>query len=193
MALRSRIGDGSLRHVVTSWQRKGHIIQTNDLLADAFERIRQGVHRITDGCQDEDLTYRPDAEANSIAWLLWHLIRVMDDHVSEVAGTEQVWIAADWVSRFGLPLPESDTGYGHSSDQVAAVAAPAELLVGYHDDVQAMVTEAVAALDAGDLDRIIDRRWDPPVTVGVRLVSVIIDCVAHLGQADYVLGLSQRR
>ena len=116
----------------------------------------------------------------------------MDDHVSEIAGTDQVWTSEDWVGRYGLPLAQSDTGYGHTSDQVAAVIAPAELLVGYHDAVQSMVAAAVAALHADDLDRIIDRRWDPPVTVGVRLVSVIVDAVAHLGQADYVLGLSQR-
>jgi hypothetical protein len=117
----------------------------------------------------------------------------MDDHVSEVAGNEQVWIAADWVSRFGLPLSESDIGYGHSSDQVASVVAPTNSLVGYHDEVQTMVSDAVAGLESDDLDRIIDRRWDPPVTVGVRLVSVIGDALQHLGQAGYVLGLSQRR
>lgn len=117
----------------------------------------------------------------------------MDDHVSEIAGNEQVWIAADWVSRFELPLPDSDTGYGHSPDQVAAVVPPTELLVGYFDEVQAMVSAAIEGLASDDLDRIIDRRWDPPVTVGVRLVSVIGDALQHLGQAGYVLGLSQRR
>lgn len=172
---------------------EGSIIQTNDLLADAYDRIRQGVHRLADGCSEQDLAYRPDPDANSIAWLLWHLTRVMDDHVSEIADRDQVWTAEDWAGRFELPLPESDTGYGHTSDQVATVIAPTDLLVGYHDDVQSMVAETLAALDADDLDRIIDRRWDPPVTVGVRLVSVIVDGVAHLGQADYVLGLSQRR
>jgi len=117
----------------------------------------------------------------------------MDDHVSEIADSPQVWTSQDWVGRFGLPLPDSDTGYGHTTDQVAAVVAPVELLVGYHDAVQSMVADVVAGLDVDDLDRVIDRRWDPPVTVGVRLMSVITDDLAHLGQAAYVLGLSQRR
>jgi len=40
-----------------------------------------------------------------------------------------------------------------------------------------------------ELDRIVDRRWDPPVTVGVRLVSVADDCLQHAGQAAYARGL----
>ena len=40
-----------------------------------------------------------------------------------------------------------------------------------------------------DLDRVVDERWDPPVTLGVRLVSVVNDDAQHLGQAAYVRGL----
>ena len=44
-------------------------------------------------------------------------------------------------------------------------------------------------LSPADLDRIVDRRWDPPVTLGVRLVSIADDCLQHAGQAAYVRGL----
>lgn len=47
----------------------------------------------------------------------------------------------------------------------------------------------LAGLDAADLDEVIDRHWDPPVTRGVRLVSVYADALQHVGQAAYVLGL----
>ena len=40
-----------------------------------------------------------------------------------------------------------------------------------------------------DLDRIVDRRWDPPVTLGVRLVSVADDDIQHAGQAAFVRGV----
>jgi hypothetical protein len=39
---------------------------------------------------------------------------------------------------------------------------------------------------------VVDRRWDPPVTLGVRLVSVVNDCAQHVGQAAYVRGLLGR-
>ena len=35
-------------------------------------------------------------------------------------------------------------------------------------------------------------RWNPPVTLGVRLVSVADDCLQHAGQASYVRGLLER-
>jgi hypothetical protein len=43
-----------------------------------------------------------------------------------------------------------------------------------------------------DLDKVIDRSWDPPATVRVRLVSVIEDCLQHVGQAAYLRGVAER-
>ena len=47
----------------------------------------------------------------------------------------------------------------------------------------------LATVTPEDLDRIVDERWDPPVTLGVRLVSVVSDDLQHAGQAAYVRGL----
>lgn len=40
-----------------------------------------------------------------------------------------------------------------------------------------------------DFDRVVDTAWDPPVTLGVRLVSVYDDATQHAGQAAYLRGL----
>jgi hypothetical protein len=163
-----------------------------DLLVDAFTRVRDIVHHVLHGLPDAHLTARLDPEANTVAWLIWHLTRVQDDHVAEVAGREQVWLAGDWQQRFGLPFEPAAIGYGQGPDEVAAVRAPAELLRGYHDAVYAETVEFVRTLSADDLDRIVDRRWDPPVTLGVRLVSVVSDDLQHAGQAAYVRGVLTR-
>lgn len=168
-------------------------MNTNDILIDAFGRIRELVHRVVGSASEEQLTYRPDPDANSIAWLVWHLTRVMDDHVSELAGTEQDWTAAGWVDRFGFPFDPTETGYGHSSEKVGQVQASGDLLVGYHDTVQDSSISYIRGVTPQELDRIIDRRWDPPVSAGVRLVSVIGDGMQHIGQAAYVLGMARRR
>ena len=168
-------------------------MESADLLADAFGRIRDGVHRAVDGLTADDLGFRPDGTGNSIAWLVWHLTRVQDDHIADVAGTGQVWTSSGWVGRFALPLDASDTGYGHSSDQVAAVTTDAELLGGYHEEVHQATLRFVRTVSDADLDRIVDERWDPPVSLGVRLVSVIADDLEHAGQAAYVRGILERR
>jgi hypothetical protein len=76
---------------------------------------------------------------------------------------------------------------------VAAVVADGDLLTGYHDAVHARAVEFVATLTDDDLARVVDRRWDPPVTMAVRLVSVLDDCAQHVGQAAFVRGVLERR
>jgi hypothetical protein len=166
---------------------------TSDLLADAFGRIRGVVRQAVTGLTPDQLAHRIHGEANSVAWLVWHLTRVQDEHVADVTGTEQVWTAAGWDRRFGLPLPSSATGYGHTSAEVDAVRVDEpRLLVEYHDAVHDRTVAYVAGLVDRDFDRVVDEAWDPPVTLGVRLVSVISDDLQHAGQAALVRGIVER-
>jgi uncharacterized damage-inducible protein DinB len=161
-----------------------------DLLADAFGRVREAVYAAAIGLTLEQLHYQPTPEANSIAWLVWHLTRVQDDHVAGVAGTEQVWPSGDWAPRFGFPEGSMDTGYGHSSDQVAAVQVKSgEVLTAYFDAVHERTMRFVATLTEADLPRVVDESWDPPVTLAARLISVIADDLQHAGQAMYLRGI----
>lgn len=165
-------------------------MQSRDVLIYAYEQIQETLRRAISGLDGAQLTRRVGDEANTIAWLAWHLIRVQDDHVADVAGREQVWTAEGWADRFGLPFDASETGYGFSPDQVAQVQVEsADLLLHYAADVHARTIDFLSGLADTDLDRIVDTRWDPPVTLGVRLVSVLSDDLQHIGQAAYVRGL----
>ena len=160
-----------------------------ELLVDAFGRIREGVHEVVDGLSVEQLAHRPTERSNSIAWLVWHLARIQDDHVADVAGLEQVWTSQGWSDRFGLPFAPADTGYGHSPEEVAQVRVDGSLLTGYLDAVHEQTLGYIADLTPQQLGRVVDTRWNPPVTLGVRLVSVINDDQQHVGQAAFVKGL----
>jgi uncharacterized damage-inducible protein DinB len=164
-----------------------------ELLADALGRVRDEVPGVVEGLDVEQLAWRPDEGSNSIAWLIWHLTRVEDDHIADVAGTDQVWTAAGWFDRFALPFPPEVHGWGQSADDVARVRVSGDLLADYHAEVAQRSLEYVSGLTDADLDRIVDERWDPPVTLGVRLVSVVNDASEHMGQAAYVRGLLERR
>ena len=158
-----------------------------DLLTDSFNRIAE----LTADFRSLDATIateRPAPDANTIAWLLWHLCRVQDDHVAGLAGSEQVW-ADGWYERLDLPFAYEDTGFGHSSEQVDQVTAPIKDVVAYHDAVHEASIAYVAELTVDELTRVVDSNWDPPVTASVRLVSLTGDCLQHLGQAAYVRGL----
>ena len=164
-----------------------------ELLVDAFGRIRETVHEVVGKLTQEELTTRLD-DANTVAWLIWHLTRVQDDHVAGAAGTEQVWTSKGWHERFQLPFPPEAIGYGHASKDVAAVRdLTPPMLTGYHDAVHEQTIRYVSALNDGDLKRIVDRSWTPPVTLGVRLISVISDDLQHAGQAAFIRGVLKRR
>ncbi len=160
------------------------------LLLELYDRVPPLAQEATSGLDPEQLAQRPTPEANSIGWLIWHLARVQDHHVAELLGTAQVWTEGGWAPRFGLPQDAPDTGYGHTPDQVASIRPDSpQVLTAYHDAVYERTRNLLAGLRPEDLDRIVDKRWDPPVTLGVRLVSIADDCLQHAGQAAYVRGL----
>ena len=160
-----------------------------ELLRDAFTRLIEHVDDLTGGLTDEVSAYRPTPSANSIAWLLWHSARVQDIQLAHVAGVEQVWTRDGWVDRFGLDLPRGDSGYGHSAAAVVKVRASTELLAGYYRGVHKLTLEYLAGITVAELDRVVDTHWDPPVTAGVRLISIVDDSLQHVGQALFVRGL----
>ena len=167
-----------------------------ELLTDAFGRIRETVADVMSGLTPEQLTRRLDPGANPVAWLVWHLTRVQDDHVAGAFGVSQVWRDGGWAARFGLPGDSTAIGYGHSSTQVAAVsakvAADPALLLDYHEATYEQTVKHVSAIKDADLARVVDRSWTPAVTLGVRLVSVIDDDMQHAGQAAFVRGVLLR-
>ena len=164
------------------------------LLVDAFGRVREEVHDLVDGLSPDQLAYRVDDRANSIAWLVWHLTRIQDDHIAGVAETEQVWTSGGWVERFGLPFHRQAHGYGHSPADVAAVQVESgNLLTRYYGAVHERTIRFVRGLTDADLPRIVDDYWDPPVTLAVRLVSIISDDLQHAGQAAFIRGAIERR
>ncbi len=167
---------------------------------ESVNRGQELVANVVEGLTEEELAHRVDAGANSIAWLIWHLSRVEDDHVAAAAealgrtsGTDQVWLAEGFVRRFGLPFADTEIGYGQSSADVAKVTGlSGSLLAEYYDAVHARTVGFLQSLSEDDYDVVVDERWDPPVTLGVRLVSVVGDTTQHVGQAAFVRGLVER-
>ncbi|MGC5024736.1 MULTISPECIES: mycothiol transferase [unclassified Tsukamurella] len=162
-----------------------------DLLIDAFARIREHVEDVTEGLDPDIANRRIVPDANTIAWLVWHSARVIDAQLAPIAGVPEVWTANDWYGRFGLDLPPESTGYGHTRAEAAEVHGSDALLIGYFRDVDAMATRYLDGVTPDELARVIDAAWDPPVTVAVRLVSIVDDCAQHLGAAAYLKGALQ--
>lgn len=160
------------------------------VLIESYSRVPDLARRAVEGLGAEQLVWAPADGANPIGWLVWHLARGQDAQIAELAGTEQVSLRGHWAASFGLQPDATDTGYGHDAAAVRSVRpASAQVLLDYLEAVQEATLAFLGTLSASDLDRIVDEAWDPPVTLGARLVSIVDDDVQHAGQAAYVRGL----
>ena len=165
-----------------------------EILQDGLARVAENVHAVVDGADPDVLNRAPAEGANSITWLVWHLTRVQDAQIADVAGTPEIWVSGGWADRFALPFAPGETGYGQDPGDVArVVVADPALLTGYYDATHRASIDYLAGLSDSDLDRVVDENWDPPVTLGVRLVSIVDDDAQHIGQAAYLKGLNALR
>lgn len=170
-------------------------MHSKDVLIEAYGRPRDILKKALDGLTAEQLAYRPSPKANSIAWLAWHLTRVQDNHLSKLAGKDQEWISGGWHAKFGKPADPLETGHGYTDQQVAEIRpANPQLLLDYHEAVYQNTVTYLDGLSREDLNRPVDDpRYNPPPTVGVRLVSALTDNTQHAGQINYVRGLIEDR
>ncbi|WP_153503646.1 mycothiol transferase [Cumulibacter manganitolerans] len=165
-------------------------MDARDVLIDGIERSCEVCHGLLDGLTADQVNWRPGGDHNSIGWLVWHIAREQDVQIAALAGSEQAWTAKGWVDRFALDLPAGSMGYGHTAEEAGRVVVHDPcLLSGYLDDAVDATIRYLKSLDEGSLQDVVDQRWDPPVTRGVRLVSVVDDASQHAGQAAYVRGL----
>jgi uncharacterized damage-inducible protein DinB len=165
-------------------------MESNELLIQAYSHITRVVHQAADDLSQGQLAYRPEEGANSISWLVWHLTRIQDSHLSNVTQLDEAWLTEEWSDRFGMTA--TTIGFGDGPDEVAAIRPPRAILLGYHDRVAGRVLDYLPTVDADELDRIVDTNYDPHITAGVRLVSVIQDNLQHAGQARYLRGMIGR-
>ncbi len=169
-------------------------MELRELLTDLFERVAEHIDEAVSGLDVEALHTAPEPGSNPITWLVWHLTRVQDHHVAEIIGEEQIWMSGNWAPRFGVEPDPDNTGYGHSWDDVLTIRVEsAAVLIEYYEAVAAKTRELLERTTPTDLDRVVDKRWNPPVTLGVRLVSIVDDDIQHAAQATYVRGLLDRR
>ncbi len=159
------------------------------LLIDGYGRVLEVLEEALGGMSPQELDRQPHPDCNSVGWLAWHLTRIQDDHISALMGKEQLWTEGGWHARFSRPASAGDLGFGHSPEDVAAFKSPdARTFLEYHRAVLDRTRNYIRSLTAADLDRELDEPWyQPPPTVGVRLISVLADN----RQAAYVRGFLQ--
>lgn len=163
------------------------------ILLDAAGRPAETARGLADHLSSEVLNAHPGGHPNSAAWLLWHTGREIDVQVAEMTGGDQVWTQQGFAERTGLASLGDAMGYGMDADEARAVRTDdAAALLDYLDAATESLTAYLRTLDADALSEVVDEQWDPPVTRGARLVSVIDDAAQHVGQIAYIAGMPHR-
>ncbi|WP_333907826.1 mycothiol transferase [Neomicrococcus lactis] len=159
---------------------------THDIFADFIQRPIDAARNLPE-LSAEQLNAHPAEHPNSIAWLLWHSGREVDVQLAHLSGTAQVW--ESYRNLFDLGELGETVGYGHTAEQSQQIqVSDQKLLVNYLEATLRALGDYVSGLLETELDEVIDTRWDPPVTRGVRIVSIIDDAIQHVGQAAYAAG-----
>lgn len=167
----------------------GVAMDATHILIDAAGRPLEAARRLQGELDGRTLTTRLQENDNSISWLLWHTAREIDGQVADLSGAAEVWSAAGFRDRFGLGAVGDGIGYGHTPEEARSIQIEdASLLLEYLEAATRSLTEYVQTLDPAGLGGVIDDSWDPPVTRGARLVSIIDDAAQHIGQAAFIVG-----
>ena len=166
-------------------------MEWQDLILDGYGRISEVLEKALEGLTPDDLNEQPHPDCNSMGWLAWHLTRGTDAQIARLMGEQQLWLTEGWHARFNRPDDKKDVGFGVSSEELAAFKSPdVETLLGYNRAVLEWTKNYITNLPTEELGREIDERWfQPPPTVGIRLVSILIECAQHAGQISYLRGL----
>lgn len=160
----------------------------------ALERNWTMVDAALEGLDDATLARRPIEQCNSVAWVLWHMNRVVDTFIhTRFESKPQLWITDGWHKKFGMSDNPEDRGVGWTAAQVAAWQVPSrEVLLGYYTAVKNSAREYFPVLTSADLDRQIVATPVPhPRPLAEVLGQMTWDNIAHGGQIAYLRGFYQ--
>lgn len=172
-----------------------------EMLADLVASVADGIHKAVRGLSVPELTWRPDAEGNSIGVTVWHCSRGLD--VLKVRFLEQQpaeaeqWYTQGWARKTGYDPRGIGTGglgilSGYTQEEVAAIPVlTAEELLTYLDQVSDALRQYLLSLPEGALSR-------PIMFAGERLTAyqvikeIVLGCVGHLGEIEALKALQIR-
>lgn len=168
-------------------------VQAVEIAKAVLDRNEDFLFPALEGLGEEALHERVAPDSNPIGWLMWHLTRVQDNHLSAMEGKAHAWISEGWNERFGRgSQPPADRGRGHTSEEVGAFRSPGvETLIAYYRAVRGHTDAFLDSLTEADLDRDVPNLAGDGgmVPMHVRLEMCLMDVLQHSGQIAYLRGL----
>ncbi len=165
----------------------------SDFILDNLDRTQQALMAAIDGLTEEELAWRPGAEANPIGFILWHQARCEDTYIQSLIRRQpQVWVSDKWHQKLNLPEDAWENGNDYTAEQVAAFSVP-ELddLLGYAEAVRGRTVECLNGITPDKFDEIIQQPELRGITVGKLFSYMLSEMTQHIGQIAYLRGLQR--
>ena len=141
-----------------------------------------------DGLTQEESAWKPGAESNNVAFILWHTVRVEDFFVNRIIRREKdVYGAEGWQEKLGTP----DKAFGFTLEELQTWPVPKlEVLRDYANAVREKTLAFINSIPSEKLDEVPrpDRSPDP---IGVSLGHMATEIALHVGQLCYLRGLQR--
>lgn len=160
----------------------------NEFIVDALEKENGFLLEALDGLGPEELAWQPAADANSIGWILWHMVRVEDMWIQFFAQFQtELWETEGWHEKFGLPT--RDNGFGHTAEQVNNFPAlDLSEFLRYRAAVRQATLAYLDTLTPEEMERV-PRERRPEMSLGAMFRQIIGEMYQHVGHIAYLRGL----
>ncbi len=170
-------------------------MNTSELLEIQFQTLQRHFSFTLKDLTLDQLLWQPTINANSISFLLWHVLRAWDRYFSMLAGSQELYDVDGWPRKFGFDVSDKgiegiSIGTGFSPEDAALVKAESDVLIAYLEALFDQLQHFLRSATNEELGRpFIIPWWPAPSTVAGVLSHVMTHGMEHIGQAQYVLGL----
>jgi uncharacterized damage-inducible protein DinB len=163
-------------------------VTLNEFITDALEKENGFLIDALDGLTADEMSWQPAPDANSIGWILWHMVRVEDMWIQFFAQFQtELWEAEGWHEKFGLPT--RDNGFGHTTEQVNNFpGVDLEQFLQYRAAVRASTLAYLDTLSPDDMETV-PRERRPEMSLGAMFRQIIGEMYQHVGHIAYLRGL----
>ena len=160
----------------------------NEFIVDALDKENGFLLEALDGLGPDELAWQPAADANSIGWILWHMVRVEDMWIQFFAQFQtELWETEGWHEKIGLPT--RDNGFGHTAEQVNNFpGVDLGEFLRYRASVRQATLAYLDTLTPEDMERV-PRERRPEMSLGAMFRQIIGEMYQHVGHIAYLRGL----
>ena len=155
-------------------------------ISECFTKL----NRALDGLSEDELSWRPALESNTIDWMVWHMARVEDNLINVVLQHQSpIWKRDGWGERTGIPYTGARAGM--TMDEIHSMGRiNVPKVMEYYRSVRSQTSHYFRkVMQEDDLFRVIEhtnfRGW-----TGARILGrLLCEEAAHLGQVEYLRGM----